>query len=208
MFYNALNTYIANSDNYLVASLLLSPSDYLALFLVSLCGALGGYVNILFLNHTMGKDPTFKQLFIDPVQGTVCALIAYILLRSGFIAVADAERFKDTSTISPFFLAFVGIAAGLLANKAIESFRARAASWLGGIDEQRSDKWGVGLADASAKQQTNSDNLAKAIGVPPETVDDWLQEKEPVPVRYQRDFAVALATPERKLFTSAAPPAH
>lgn len=198
MFYSSFGIAILDK-------LLLSPGDYLALWLVSLCGALGGFINILFLNQTTGSDPTFKRLLIDPVQGIVCALIVYILLRSGFIAVADAERFKDVSTISPFFIAFVGVAAGLLASRAIESFRDLASSWFGRVQDTKGDQWAVGLADAIATKATDANTLAKVIGVDAAAMERWIAQTEIVPATHHRVIAVALGVDERKLFTPIAP---
>jgi len=205
IFYSALDSLFTTEKSTFMEKLILSPGDFIALWLVMMCGMLGGFINILFLNHRIGKDPTFKNIFIDPIQGIVCALVVYILLRSGFMAIADADRFKDVSTISPFFLAFVGVGAGLVASMAIDTFRNRVVHWLCGMKEG-GDKWGFGLKTAVASTATNPATLAGLVNATPVAVQEWLDEKIPVPRQFQALLAVALKTPERLLFTVTPPP--
>lgn len=204
MFYSTLDALILGRNGTFMEKLILSPGDYIAIFLIVFCGMLGGFINILFLNRRVGKDPTLKYLFIDPVQGMVCGLIFYILLRSGVVAIADNNGLKDITTISPFFLAFVGIAAGLMAGRVVETFQDQASSWLKGI-RAGGDRWAIGLAAAMKERSVSAAQLAKMVGVREEKIEEWKNEREEVPTAFQATLAAALGTPQRVLFTSAPP---
>ncbi len=97
MFYATLDEYFIGIKTGFFEKLLLSPGDYISIWLVTMCGALGGFMNILFTNQRIGKDPKLGSLLIAPIQGVVCALILYIILRSGVLAIADNSGVKDES---------------------------------------------------------------------------------------------------------------
>lgn len=204
MFYTTLDEYFFFMKNDFFEKLILSPSDYISIWLVTMCGALGGFMNILFMNQRIGKDPNLGSLLIAPIQGVVCALILYIILRSGVLAIADNSGMKDESTISPFFLGFVGIAAGLVAGRVIEVFHDRASTWLGGLG-QHGERWGFGLAAAMQERSMSVKDLADAVRVDESKIGEWIDEKIEVPGRFQPLLAAALRKSERQLFTTLAP---
>lgn len=204
MFYATLDEYFIGIKTGFFEKLLLSPGDYISIWLVTMCGALGGFMNILFMNQRIGKDPKFGSLLIAPIQGVVCALILYIILRSGVLAIADNSGMKDESTISPFFLGFVGIAAGLVAGRVIEVFHDRASAWLGGLG-QHGDRWGFGLAAAMRERNMTAKDLADAVRVDEAKIGEWIDEKIEVPGRFQPLLAAVLRKNERQLFTTLAP---
>lgn len=204
MFYTTLDEYVFFIKTDFFEKLILSPSDYISIWLVTMCGALGGFMNILFMNQRIGKDPTLGSLLIAPIQGVVCALILYIILRSGVLAIADNSGMKDESTISPFFLGFVGITAGLVAGRVIEVFHDRASAWLGGLG-QHGDRWGFGLAAAMQERSMTVKDLADAVRVDENKIGEWIDEKIEVPWRFQPLLAAVLRKSERQLFTTLAP---
>lgn len=76
----------------LAKSLILSPPDYLAQWLLFFGGALGAMVNILFINVNPLKTLNWSQILLGPAQGIVCAIIVFILFRSGFVVIPIKVR--------------------------------------------------------------------------------------------------------------------
>ncbi|MDF2618769.1 MAG: hypothetical protein K0S00_1428 [Xanthobacteraceae bacterium] len=99
--------------------LILSPPDYLAQWLLLFGGALGAMLNILFKHLAPGRSNRWTDLVVEPVQGMACAIIVFILFRSGFVVISGQNESNDTATLSSYFVAFIAIGAGMLSEQAL-----------------------------------------------------------------------------------------
>jgi hypothetical protein len=185
--------------------ILISPNDFLALVLVCVGGVLGALLRIVFASYVSGKDPTLRSVVISPILGIICSLVVYNLFRAGFIVITDQSQSSDTAALSPFVIALLAMAAGLLSERTIEFFRKTFGNWLGSVEAGEGARWGVNLQREIDAQKTTVEMLAERLDMSATKVKDWVQEKEPVPNDKQREIALALNVPLRRIFTDLEP---
>ncbi len=185
--------------------ILISPNDFLALVLVCVGGVLGALLRIVFSSYISGKDPTLRSVVISPILGLICALVIYNLFRAGFIIITDQSQTGDTASLSPFVIALLAMAAGLLSERTIEFFRKTFDNWLGSVEATQSARWGVNLQREMDAQAMTAEKLAERLDVSTTKLKDWTQEKEPVPNDKQREIAIALNLPLRRIFSDLEP---
>jgi hypothetical protein len=185
--------------------ILISPSEFLALLLVCFAGVLGALLRIVFYTYVSGKVPSGRNVVIGPILGLICALVVYILFRAGFIALTDRPQNSDTSSLSPFVIAFVAMAAGLLSERAIGLFRKASDTWLGSVEASQAGRWAVHLQEELVKRNLTVEALSQRLDVSADKLRDWVEEKAMVPVDKQRDIAFVLNLPVRNIFTDIEP---
>ncbi|MBB3773146.1 hypothetical protein FHS55_003777 [Angulomicrobium tetraedrale] len=187
--------------------LLLSPPDYLAAWLLVFGGAMGAMLKILFWHIMPARTIKWSDLFIEPAQGMVCAVLLFILFRSGLMVIAGAGPSSETSTLSPFFVAFVAIGAGLMSDQVILAASRAAGSLIGGASIRQTPRWAVGLA---ARLEPNAEgmavhDLASRLVVSDDRVAAWSALRSPVEGEYQDKIALVLGVPPHLLFTDLNP---
>ena len=185
--------------------ILISPNDFLALVLVCVGGILGALLRIVFSSYISGKDPTLRSIVISPILGLICSLVIYNLFRAGFIVITDQPQSGDGTTLSPFIIALLAMAAGLLSERTVGFFRQTFDNWLGSVEGSEAARWGVNLQREMDAQRTTAEKLAERLDISVTKLKDWAQEKEPVPKDKQREIAVALNVPMRRIFTDLEP---
>jgi hypothetical protein len=183
--------------------LIISPPEFLAFFLVCIGGILGALLRIVYLSYTTSQDPTFRAILIGPLLGLICALIVYILFRSGYIAITDRAQTGDGATLSPFVVAFAALAAGLLSEQAVARFRSLSSAWVGDISAEP-NRWAVHLKSLVETDEQIKD-LAKRLDVPEDLLRSWLNETDSVPAKKQYDISLVLNRPPRNIFTDVPP---
>ncbi|MBB3657462.1 hypothetical protein FHX15_002694 [Rhizobium sp. BK650] len=189
----------------LLESLIMSPSEFIALLIVCFAGMLGSFLKIVFEAHTSNRDPDFRDLIVPPILGLICSLVLYILLRAGFIAVTDHAEQTGSANLSPFVIAFVSLTAGLLSNRAVAVLERSSSTLLGGADTEDKSRWAVGLRQALNENQMTVEQLATRLRLLTKSVSDWVDEIEPVPSVNQREISLILNIPARALFTDLNP---
>ena len=185
--------------------ILISPSDFLDFLLVCFCGILGALLRIVFYAYVSGKDASARNLVVGPILGLIAALVVYVLLRAGFIAITDKTHDDGTSILSPFFIAFISIAAGLLSERAVDLFTTTTGSWLGSAEASHSARWAVGLGREVIRQDMTMEKLAEKVDVSAGKLREWAEEKSTVPIDKQREIGLALNIPFRSIFTDIPP---
>jgi hypothetical protein len=188
--------------------LLMSPSDFLALALVCFSGVLGALLRIVFFTYVSGRDPNVHNIFIGPILGLICALVVYILFRAGFIVVTDRGPSAETATLSPFVIAIMSMSAGLLSERAIDMFQRTSRTWLGSVEASQASRWAVRLKAELEARNMAVNSLAERLDVSLDKLNDWVAEKDMVPIDKQRDIALVLDVPLRQLFTDLPPGAR
>jgi hypothetical protein len=132
---------------------------------------------------------------ISPILGLICSLVIYNLFRAGFIVITDQPQNGETAALSPFMIALLAMAAGLLSERTVEFFRKTSDQWLGSVEASQTTRWAVNLQRELDAQTTTAEKLAQRLDVSAAKLKDWAQEKEPVPGDKQRDIAFALNVP-------------
>ncbi|TPM03529.1 MULTISPECIES: hypothetical protein [unclassified Mesorhizobium] len=189
----------------LLESLIMSPSEFLALLLVCFGGILGAFLKIIFSVYTSSRDPDFRDLLVGPILGLICALVLYILLRAGFIAITDHAEQAGSTSLSPFVIVFVSLTAGLLSERSVAVLQRSSATLLGASDSSEISRWAVGLKGALLRTGISVEQLAARLRLVPKVVQDWTEEVESVPAPQQRDLSLILDTSPRLLFTDLPP---
>jgi hypothetical protein len=90
-------------------------------------GTLGSFLYnsyVMFVAKTRDEFPTFFAILLRATLAVMCALVIYILSRTGFVALTDGAQRTNEAVISPFVIAFISVTAGLLAERALERIRA------------------------------------------------------------------------------------
>ena len=187
-----------------LSGLIISPPEFLAFFLVCISGILGALLRIVLISYTSGQNPTFRTVLIGPLLGLICALVVYILFRSGYIAITDRSQNGDGSVLSPFVIAFASLASGMLSKQAVERFRDLSSTWFGNHDTEQPDRWASQLK-SHVRSDEDIKNLARRINISVDLLKDWLDEKSPVPAVQQHNISLVLDVPLRQLFSDISP---
>jgi hypothetical protein len=122
-FYDWLTSFMGAN----VRQFILSPPEFIVILLVIATGMLGSFLYnsyVMFVAKSRDDYPTFAAIMLRATLAVMCALVIYILSRTGFVAITDGAQRSHETVISPFVIAFISVAAGLLAENALERIRA------------------------------------------------------------------------------------
>jgi hypothetical protein len=106
--------------------IILAPPEFIVILLVISAGILGSF---LFHSYTMFRAPhytvypSWAAIFLRGTLSVMCALVIFFLSRTGFVVLTDGAPRAGEAAISPFVIAFVSVAAGLLAEHALVRIR-------------------------------------------------------------------------------------
>lgn len=210
--FNLVNQFRIYSSSWIVPKMiLLSSPEVLTQCLLIIGGALGAMLKILFLHLTPQRKITWSALLIEPAQGCVCAIVLYVLFRSGVVLVSGgAERSGGGSTLSPFFVAFIAIGAGILSEEVVALLRRAAGNVITSASARQPERWAVGLKEALAASVTSDwpmspAALASRLDVPPQRVTTWADCDDVVDPDNQAKIALVLGVPAFRLFTDIRP---
>lgn len=203
------------------------PPDMLTLILVLAMGALGGTIHLTRLyfyggGGASGQGPVNlnpSYYLFRPLLGAITALSIYILVKSGVLVISAPTPGNEDTQISPYFISFLGIVSGLLAEQALETIQSAGSRWFASSNRAELARWGHRLgyalghpenddgAHLSAEERKKIDDLCTILGIGEAEIMDWVRELKPVPEQYQRMIAAFLNIPERELFTDIPPTA-
>ena len=113
------------------------PPPTLALIVTLSMGALGSVLFMLQLHlATLTKTEIYKSSIswhlFRPLQGMATALAIFLLVKAGQISISHTTgpNAGQTLDINPFVLGFLGVIAGLLSDRAMESLSAAGINFL------------------------------------------------------------------------------
>lgn len=184
------------------------PREILTLVLAMSMGAMGSTLHITkVLLDTETRHRT-SWYVIRPFQGMVSALVLYVVLKAGQMTISS----QGGDGLNNFFVAFVGIIAGLMSQEAYHAIQ-KAGTKLIPPDDDGGPRWAFKLKAAMAAAGVEAEPLAAGIGADVSELRRWIDEKEAVPPLQQKLIASWLHLPAREIFTAeppegqAAPPA-
>lgn len=195
-----------------LAFLITMPAEMLTMFMVISMGALGGTIHLtqIFLSRKKLKNDSSTTglwyFLFRPMLGCIVAITVFILVHAGVLVVATPSTQNADSTLSPYFVSFLGIISGLLAQNAVETIQTTGARWFSNADTLAPSRWAYSLQSlldegSDAEQETVKSELSKILNVPTETILDWAREDEAVPHKYQTTIAAFFRKPVRELFS-------
>lgn len=147
--------------------IILAPPEFIVILLVIATGTLGSF---LFHSYTMflaphyTMYPSWAAIFLRGTLSVMCALVIFFLSRTGFVVLTDGAPRAGEAAISPFVIAFVSVAAGLLAERALERIRSVGER---ALEERRTEVTKVETKSVEIKkvEPTNAEtNLKLATG--------------------------------------------
>jgi hypothetical protein len=188
------------------------PPDTLTLILVLAMGALGGTIQ-LSRKHLRAMDKTNEETIqpsyylFRPFLGSITALSVFILAKAGVLVASIPSPGGETANLSPFFISFLGIVSGLLAEQALETIERVGERFFTKSELDAPERWAYGLATAmkgDGSDETydrNRRELAGALQKTEDQINKWAKEEEPVPQDQQKLIAAYFHLPMRQLFS-------
>lgn len=198
---------------YLIPDFSKMPPDTLTLILVLAMGALGGTIH-LSRRHLRAVDNTNNETIqpsyylFRPFLGAITALSVFILVKAGVLVASIPSPEGETANLSPFFISFLGIISGLLAEQALETIERVGQRFFTSSETAEPARWAYGLAEAmkgvdatNATYDKNLKELSTILEKSEDQISKWAKEEDKVPANFQKLIAAFFHLPLRTLFS-------
>jgi hypothetical protein len=189
------------------------PPDTLTLILVLAMGSLGGTIqlsrkHLASLDADDGQKIQPSYYLFRPFLGAITALSVFILAKAGVLVASVPSPGGEPVNLSPFFISFLGIVSGLLAEQAIETIERVGERFFSATAAEAPERWAYGLGTAlkgsggtDAEYEKTLRELSKLLAKSEDQIEKWMKEEEPVPDASQKLIAAFFHLPMRTLFT-------
>jgi len=187
-------------DKHEFTEFLRQPREILVLQLTMVMGTLGSLVTMTWLFMRRESELGIRRSLFLPLVGSVSAVIIFVFFKAGQLTISSGGA--ETS-LSPFFLSFVGIISGLLSERAygrMESIGTRFFT----VDDDHL-RWGVRLKQALADSGLTIAQLAQYLDVEEATAKNLVNETIPATYSQQKIIAASLRLEVRQLFSDEPP---
>lgn len=180
------------------------PVEMLTIILVLSMGTLGGSIRLTrnYLKHE--ENESLANYFFFPLLGAVTAFAVYILAKAGVLIIADTGSGGRGGSLSPYFISFIGLVSGMLADNALDTIQRVGGGWFKDSSSEK-ERWAVDLKQVCEAADVTAVDIANLIECSPGTVQKWFDEITPVPPYPQKLIAARLNLPLRKLFSDIPP---
>ncbi len=182
------------------------PTQLLTLILTLSMGALGSVIYLTRTFFDRRAAAPFSFYLFRPFLGMVTAVAIFVLAKAGQISISDASLSQGISeNLNPFLISFLAVLSGLFSEHAYERIqRAGWAIFRSGDSSESKDRWAYRVQAEIDAQSKDKNDLVKFLRVPPEAINDWLDEKQMVPEDSQDIIAAWLGRERRELFSDQA----
>lgn len=106
--------------------LLDAPTEFITIMLVIICGMLGSFLfhtYSMFSAKTADEYPSMERIALRSILAVMCALVVYILSRTGLVVLTEQGPRTAEVVFSPFAVAMLSVMSGLLAERALRTIR-------------------------------------------------------------------------------------
>ena len=179
--------------------------DLLTLLLVLAMGTLGGTLHLAKLFVEDQPSVNMGYYFYRPFLGGIVALVVFVVARSGIFIIAEPNMQSGGAMLSPFFVSFLAIVSGLLAERAISAIQDRGLRWLASSGRDDVKRYAIRVKEEAEKQGKAADFMSAAGCLSKEEVKALYEGTPAVSGDTQRLVSFALGKPIRELFTDIAP---
>lgn len=178
-------------------------NDMLTLILVLAMGALGGTIHLTQI-YLAGESRSASYYLFRPLLGAITALAVYVVARAGLFVLSDPSASSARSPLSPFFISFLAIISGLLAERAIMSIENLGSRWFSSAMDQ--ERWAMNVSQEMIEQKKAVSDIEPLLNADAAMAAAWLEQRQPVPLSAQRVISAWLGKPIRDLFSDLPPP--
>ena len=195
-----LFTTVEFMDELNALSFLQQPREILVLQLTMVMGTLGSLVTMTWLYIRRDTDLGIRRTLFLPLVGSVSAFIIFVFFKAGQLTISSGG---GSSSLSPFFLSFVGIISGLLSERAYARMESVGTKFF--TVEGDNLRWGVRLRQAIEETGITVTMLANYLGLEEGKINNIIDEVTPATQEQQTLIAACLRRESRELFTDEPP---
>ena len=167
------------------------PPELLTQLLVLFMGALGGTVHLakIFLDRFRGHGNAVTDgirnasyYLFRPLLGAIVAFCVYVLVKAGVLVVSLPTGPDGTAQLNPFFLSFLGIISGMLAEDALGTIKRAGSAWFASSEAPYARRWAHDELAAIVISEDQRRQLASHLGVTTTLLDGWMNGDMAVPL--------------------------
>ncbi|GBL05002.1 hypothetical protein [Glaciecola sp. KUL10] len=195
-----LFTTVEFMDELNALSFLQQPREILVLQLTMVMGTLGSLVTMTWLYIRRDTDLGIRRTLFLPLVGSVSAFIIFVFFKAGQLTISSGG---GSSSLSPFFLSFVGIISGLLSERAYARMESVGTKFF--TVEGDNLRWGVRLRQAIEETGITVTMIANYLGLEEGKINNIIDEVTPATQEQQTLIAACLRRESRELFTDEPP---
>lgn len=180
------------------------PRQTLTVILVLIMGALGGAVDLLRRHLDVTQELNFENFIFMPILGMISGFAIFVLVKSGVLLIAEPNAGQQGATLSPYFVAFLGLISGLLAKEAIDSILivGRRLFQQAADDVQR---WYIGDAAKADDMDGTVRPIANLANISNDRIVAYLKGDIPTPGPIQMLISNQTGQSRRNIFTDLSP---
>ena len=181
--------------------MLVMPDQVLTLLLAMAMGVLGSTITMTWTFLEEDQNPSVKWYLLRPFVGALSALVIFIFAKAGQMTLT--VNAGDVN-LSPFLLSLLGIASGLLSDRAYAQMSSVSGRFIGEIGAEK-ERWSSHLQEELNKKQLTSDQLATALNLDKERSALIVIGEAKVSAQEQQRIGDFLNISPRLLFTDIPP---
>ena len=198
---NDLEARIGFMVKFKFGDMLTMPEQVLTLLLVIAMGVLGSTITMTwtFLNESTSLP--LRWYLLRPFVGALSALVVFIFAKAGQMSlITDAA----SASLSPFMLSLLGIAAGLLSDRAYSQMASVSGRFLGNMGAEP-ERWSSHLEEELKKQNMTPETLAAALNLDKHRTEEIINGARKASLLEQQRISDRLGVAPRLLFTDIPP---
>ena len=186
------------------------PAELLTILVVSMMGILGSLISLTkeYMgngeNEGSSKELRVSDYVFRPILAAVTAFTVFVFAKAGFLIISTPTTSGEGASMSPFFISFLGLMSGMLAEDALRRIITISRGFFGEGDVGR-HRWAINLKTVMEKKKKDAPSLAARLRIPLPTVEEWIREDRIVPYEAQIGIATFLDVAEREIFTDISP---
>ncbi|SNY93033.1 hypothetical protein SAMN04515647_3306 [Cohaesibacter sp. ES.047] len=180
-------------------------SEILTLILVMIMGAVGGLIHLTQEYLSNDQRVTAAYYVFRPTLGILAAFAIFILVKAGMLVVAG-QQMSEGVPLSPFFVSFLGIISGLLAQNAIQNIQEAGLGVFRSNSQTAHQRWAIAEGENSAaklaaeKDAADWQRLRDLFNQTNGVLEDWLEGRAPAPIHAQQTIAMWLNKDIHEIF--------
>jgi hypothetical protein len=177
------------------------PVQVLTLLLVIAMGVLGSTITMTWTFLSESTSLPLRWYLLRPFVGALSALVIFIFAKAGQMSlITDAA----SASLSPFMLSLLGIAAGLLSDRAYSQMASVSGRFLGNMGAEQ-ERWSSHLEEELKKQNMTPEALAAALNLDKHRTEEIITGSRKASLLEQQRISDRLGVTPRLLFTDIPP---